>query len=1396
MKNSSVVDDSENYSDASGSSISEAIGFQEGFEGSKLSVGKDHVCWIAQEESVNCKGGNLYGQLGTMGGGISFFSIETREFGNFVSLSSGYRHTCSISERSLVICWGQDWFGQSSGKIENEFFSPPSVIDIGGEAAISSSSGKFHSCALTIAGSVWCWGNFGLNSQQNPPLPPTKIIDGRSEKAISISSGKHHACSILSDRTVRCWGENSHNQVSEENTDYIPTLPHATHVFGRILAISLGEYYTCALTFSGDFECWGNLESLGFEATDSSVKIDHNLTNPGIISSGFGSICLLELDGLSDCWGGMKSSLIPAIYPTLAIGLDDYCFVEVNASELSCSRIGVQQTESEIMGGIKLESFDYDKDGVLNHADDFPRDSERSIICPPGSFGYHYCEDSPPGTFIPEFKSISFQNCPMGTFQSNSGQTSCTVSPPGTYVDFMGAESPIPCPPGTFSNESGSIADNCQITDPGHWTPEGSPIQFSCQPGTFQPSPGQGSCINAGKGNYSDVVSATSGKECPPGEFQNLVGQNNCILANPGYYVPGHGSSFETPCPSGTYNPDFGSSSINSCQKSPPGAFSLQGFSEPIPCPSGKFQPEWSSSNCIDSSPGFFVDSENSTFQVACGAGYFQPDISQSICLLSPSGHYVDIIGSNQTFPCPRGFFQPLEGQSNCHPSSPGYFVDDFAASSQKPCPEGTYNYNSSSVSILQCQITPPGSYSSPGSDSFHNCSLGTFQPLGGQSTCLPSDVGFYVDSNGSSSQNECPENSSTISNYSTSISDCLSPLPGNFIDENSESAFSPCPLGEFQPYPGQDSCQLATPGFYVDSIGASSQIPCPPGTYSNQESATSLDSCQNTSIGHFSLGGVPNQTPSPPGHYIDYEGSSSPSPCPAGTFSPVIGATSIATCQQSPIGTYSPIGSPSPISCQPGSFQPISGQSLCIESSPGNYTNGIGETRQLPCVPGFFQPNTSASSCIKSQLGYYVDSAMSSFQIQCPGNSTTVNLASKSISDCLSMPGFFIDSNNIVEICPLGTFQPLLGQQECLASSPGNYVDSTGSTSQSPCPNGSFNEIWSSISIDECRIVRQGYYLSMDNNSEIPCPPGSYQPVQGMSNCIQTDPGYFSPYNGTISQLPCDLGTFQPSHSSSFCILSDPGSFVDSMGSSEQKNCPNGTYQPHSGSYECLTSDPGYYVPTNSRNLALPCPPGTYQPDFGSISCISVSNGYFAKSEANSEQKMCPAGTYRNSEEWLRGDKCLETPAGKFSFAGSSVPSLCPVGTFSPEPRAKSSSDCRGTIPGTFAEMEGSTSPTLCAPGTYQPENRATSCLVAPINTFVSTSGAAEFRPCTSGGYTLHNSSTSSTDCIFDQDGDGILDREDSLVHIKGDKLPIMLILYGLFANVVLVVWISTRGE
>lgn len=175
-----------------------------------------------------------------------------------------------------------------------------------------------------------------------------------------------------------------------------------------------------------------------------------------------------------------------------------------------------------------------------------------------------------------------------------------------------------------------------------------------------------------------------------------------------------------------------------------------------------------------------------------------------------------------------------------------------------------------------ECKPAPPGYYAD-GSQKYP-CAAGTYQPLSGQASCWPADIGHFVQNPGSAVQNAC-----TIGSYQPypRKSFCYAALAGRYVPEPAAYEQLDCPVGTYQDQEGQSSCKPAPLGHYVDKIKSTAPTPCEPGSYQDEEEQ---DTCKLA----------------PVDTYVDTYGATEPTDCPPGTSNPTEGAKSSSACQAS----------------------------------------------------------------------------------------------------------------------------------------------------------------------------------------------------------------------------------------------------------------------------------------------------------------------------------------------------------------------------------------------------------------------------------------------------------------------------------------------------------------
>ncbi|MDA8639247.1 putative Ig domain-containing protein, partial [Candidatus Poseidonia alphae] len=290
------------------------------YSNKQVAAGFQHTCAILDNGSVMCWGENQYGQLGDGGTGDKHIPVwvDLGTDRTAVAITAGYRHTCAILDNGSVSCWGRGNFGQLGNGGTSQQNSPTLTSSLGtGRTAVAISAGYYHTCVILDNGLVSCWG-FGIlgrlgnggSSQQNSPTLTSSLGTGRT--AVAISVGQFHSCAILDSGSVSCWGSGSNGQLGNGGTSQqnSPTLTSSLGTGRTAVAISAGDIHTCAILDNGSASCWGagSRGRLGNGGTSqqNSPTLTSSLgtgRTAVAISGGAKHTCAILDSGSVSCWG-------------------------------------------------------------------------------------------------------------------------------------------------------------------------------------------------------------------------------------------------------------------------------------------------------------------------------------------------------------------------------------------------------------------------------------------------------------------------------------------------------------------------------------------------------------------------------------------------------------------------------------------------------------------------------------------------------------------------------------------------------------------------------------------------------------------------------------------------------------------------------------------------------------------------------------------------------------------------------------------------------------------------------------------------------------------------------------------------------------------------------------
>ncbi len=286
-----------------------------------------HACIIRMDGKMQCFGVNTYGQLGyghTHTVGDSSRSVASAgpltlwdESSPVVQIGAGNAFTCALLASGRAACWGR--YYPQSNNLGRDFGS--SELSIGGSSShavadlqpivfgtvevlcTQLSVARFHACALSTTGSVYCWGDnragqLGSDSNTQPALnwpAGSSGVDLGSMVAVRVVASTYSTCVVSQTGAVHCWGSGARDLVDRASTLYgsstalpvknAPALPlhHAWSSLTlrpdfNVKMDIVNANSACVAYGQGNVQCWGENRAcmLGLPGTESDLTVHHS----------------------------------------------------------------------------------------------------------------------------------------------------------------------------------------------------------------------------------------------------------------------------------------------------------------------------------------------------------------------------------------------------------------------------------------------------------------------------------------------------------------------------------------------------------------------------------------------------------------------------------------------------------------------------------------------------------------------------------------------------------------------------------------------------------------------------------------------------------------------------------------------------------------------------------------------------------------------------------------------------------------------------------------------------------------------------------------------------------------------------------------------------------------
>lgn len=185
-----------------------------------LDIGTGQVCASSASNEVWCWGKNASGQVGNGGTGSTYTATRTQSLGGLATtVALGAEHSCAVVGTGLM-CFGRNNYGQIGQTPNATANSTPTVVTVSGSVS-KVTAGDSHTCLMLTTGAVQCFGRNNYSQLGRTTAGSTDSVPGTVQSLISgavevVASGSH-TCALTPAGDVKCWGLNNYGQLGDNS---------------------------------------------------------------------------------------------------------------------------------------------------------------------------------------------------------------------------------------------------------------------------------------------------------------------------------------------------------------------------------------------------------------------------------------------------------------------------------------------------------------------------------------------------------------------------------------------------------------------------------------------------------------------------------------------------------------------------------------------------------------------------------------------------------------------------------------------------------------------------------------------------------------------------------------------------------------------------------------------------------------------------------------------------------------------------------------------------------------------------------------------------------------------------------------------------------------------------